>query len=473
MNSIQAIVLAAGKSTRFGEFFNKLLIPLCGKPLITYVTDILHIHSIPTTVVVGHLKEKVIATITEHNATEVTFVTQEEALGTGHALLCSKEYWNKNNILVLNGDMPLITPDLITELIATHTKSDAAVTFVTAIPDTTQHAYGRVIINNGTIQIVEARDFKGDTSLAYPINAGIYLFKRSFLEQHAQELQPNNAQKQLYITDLIGIASTYNHGVMTVSCAYDLVRGVNTLAEFTAVCNSMRTKTALLWLAQGVLIEDPTNTWIDTTAYIGTGTRISSGVHIRGTTHIGTHCTLNAYSVIENSIVGDSVTLLSHSIISNSTIGAHTHIGPFAHIHSATIIDQKTVIGNFVEIKKSNIGSETKAKHLSYLGDALVGNNVNIGAGTITCNYDGTNKSATIIEDNSFIGSNSILVAPITIGSGAYTAAGSTITQSVPNDALAIGRARQINKPEYAKRLRPVKKIPLNTAPHPTSLIEL
>ncbi len=458
MNSVRGVVLAAGKSTRFGNYFNKLLTPLCGTPLITHTTQLLQLLNIPTTVVIGHLKEQVAAAITAHNP-NATFAIQEEALGTGHALLCSTAYWDTEHILVLNGDMPLVTADLIETLIAEHTKHESAVSFVMAYPDTLNHAYGRVIIDDAGTHIVEAKDFKGDATKEYPINAGIYIFKRSFLEQYAEDLKPNNAQKQLYITDLIGIASAQKLCVNTVLYDYTTIRGVNTLAEFTRAADIMRDRIAQHWLASGVLVEDPTTIWIDAMVKIGAGTRIASGVHLRGATTIGTQSIIEPYSIIENCTIHDMVTVQSHSVIKNSTIHAHASVGPFAHIHHETVIGTQSVVGNFVEVKNTIIGTNTKAKHLSYLGDAQIGNAVNIGAGTITCNYNGTTKARTIIEDESFIGSNSVLIAPITIGEGAYTAAGSTITHSVPEHALAIGRARQVNKPEYAKRLRPVKKI--------------
>jgi len=331
MNSVHAIVLAAGKSARFGLYFNKLLISLCGTPLITHTTQLLLSLNIATTIVIGHLKEQVSAAITAHNP-QATFAVQEEALGTGHALMCSKEFWDTDHILVLNGDMPLITADLIMQLIALHTATDTAVSFVTAYPDTLDHAYGRVIVDGESTRIVEAKDFTGNLTQQYPINAGIYIFKRTFLEQYAEELKPNNAQKQLYITDLIGIASTQRLGVNTFLYDYATVHGVNTLAEFTVATQIMRERIAKHWLAAGVLIEDPATTWIDVAVNIGAGTRIAAGVHLLGTTTIGIQSVVWPYSVIENCILHDMVTVYSHSVLKNSTVHAHTSVGPFAHI---------------------------------------------------------------------------------------------------------------------------------------------
>lgn len=331
MISIRAIVLAAGKSTRFGIYFNKLLIPLCGKPLVTHITDLLSACAISTTVVVGHLKEEVIAALSVRTP-QVTFVTQEEPLGTGHALLCSTRHWDSDHILVLNGDMPLITKELVDQLIQAHIATDAAVSFVMAYPDTLQHAYGRVIINGESVEIIENKDFTGDRSATYPINAGIYLFKRSFLEMHAAELQPNNAQKQLYITDLIGIASREKLGCNPVLADYALVRGVNTLAEFVTVTAVMRERIIMHWLNAGVLIEDPATTWIDASVAVGEGTRIASGVHLRGTTTIGSRVVIEPYAIISDSMIHDMVTVRSHSVIHQSIIPAQTSVGPFAQV---------------------------------------------------------------------------------------------------------------------------------------------
>lgn len=339
MNSVRGIVLAAGKSTRFGNYFNKLLQPLCGVPLITHTTRLLQTLNIPTTVVVGHLKERVSAVITAHNPL-ATFVVQEEALGTGHALLCSTAFWDTEHILVLNGDMPLITAELVTQLVTKHTATSAVVSFIMAYPDTLSHAYGRVIIDDTGIQIIENKDFTGDRTRQYPINAGIYIFKRDFLQKHAEELKPNNAQKQLYVTDLIGIASAQKLGVNAILTDYATVHGVNTLSEFTKASSILRNRIAELWLAAGVLIEDPVTTWIDVTATIGNGTRIASGVHVRGNTTIGTRCIIEPYCIIEDCTLQAQVIVQSHSVLKNSLLYEHTIVGPFVEIHSETIFSK-------------------------------------------------------------------------------------------------------------------------------------
>jgi len=334
MNEIQAVVLAAGKSTRFGTHFNKLLMPLYGKPLITHITDIVRQCGMDTTVVLGHLREQVMQAIT-HRIPTVSYAYQEEQRGTGHALLCSRSSWHCDNILVLNGDMPLLTVALIEEMIAQHKNSDAAVTFVVAYPNTTRHAYGRVLTDNEFVRIVEAKDFTGDMNYNYPINAGIYLFKRSFLETHIDELQTQNAQKQLYVTDLIGIASGLNFGVTLVESSYDIVRGVNTMAEFVAVQHAMHERIMLQWLERGVYIEDCASTWIDSTVEIGAGTRIAPGVQLRGATVIGSQCVLSPYVVIEESKLGDRVVVHPYSVIRETHVADGTVVGPFVHLQGA------------------------------------------------------------------------------------------------------------------------------------------
>ncbi len=363
MNSIRGVLLAAGKSTRFGNHFNKLLTPLCGIPLVAHIATLLEQLHIPVTTVVGHLKEQVIEAINSHTK-NATFVTQQEPLGTGHALLCSKEHWDSDHILVLNGDMPLITKELVEQLIQTHTNTNAAVSFVVAYPDTQNHAYGRVIIENNAVEIVEAKDFKGDRTIAYSINAGIYIFKRTFLEQHATELQPNNAQKQLYITDLIGIASTHKLGCNVIHADYATVHGVNTLSEFTKATEIMRLRIIEQWLNCGVLVEDPSTTWIDATVIIGEGSKIASGVHLRGNTTVGQQCTIAQYCIINNATLYDMVQIQAHSIVEHSTIHARATIKPFSHSTHETILSTETAINNDTNIHTVGLNTDITIKQI-------------------------------------------------------------------------------------------------------------
>lgn len=451
---VQAIVLAAGKSSRFKTGRSKLLERVCGQSIILYPTTLFSSLSIPTTLVVGHQKEDIQSKVQEKHP-EVTFVTQKEQNGTGHAILCTKDTWKKDHILIMNGDMPLVTEEIIQALYTKHIQKNAAVSFVMAHnADPSLGSYGRVVKTDDTIKIVEAKDFDGDAHENCCINAGIYIVKRTFLEQHISDLDQTNAAKEFYFTDLIKIASDEQQTVATISAPFDRIRGVNTMQELWAAEHIKRAELIRYWMNRGVRFSVAQNVHIDLDVEIGAGTYVGCGAHIIKGSKIGKDCVIHESSSLENVILGDKCDVYSHCILKDSIIGNNVKIGPFAHVREHATIGDNAVVGNFVEIKKSTLGTNTKAKHLSYLGDAHIGNNVNIGAGTITCNHNGVKKNVTTIKDNAYIGSNSSLVAPVTIGTGAYTAAGSTITKNVADNDLAIGRARQINKKNYASLIR-------------------
>jgi bifunctional UDP-N-acetylglucosamine pyrophosphorylase / glucosamine-1-phosphate N-acetyltransferase len=452
---LQAIILAAGKSTRFATGSSKLLAPLCGQPMIVYPARLFHDLGIEITVVTGHEKEDVESALSKHITSNIQFAHQTEQRGTGHALLCTKDTWNKNHILIMNGDMPLVNNDIIIKLYDIHTENNAAVSFITA-PNTDPlfASYGRVIHDDTSIRIVEASEFNVPIPQEYPVNAGIYLINRDFLVNYCTALTQNNASNEFYITDLIGIASDASKTVCTLNVSCDEIRGINTLQELAAAEQIKRTQLMNTLMKQGVRFMMPDMTVIDLNVTIGKGTVIGAGAHLLGNTIIGEHCTVAPYCILENATLENNVVIDAHSVIRDSIVHTQAHVGPYAHLRLETVIHERAQIGNFVEIKKSSLGADTKAKHLTYLGDAIIGTNVNIGAGTITCNHDGKRKHATIIKDNAYIGSNNTLVAPLTIERNVFTAAGSTITQNVPEHALAIGRARQIIKEGYALKLR-------------------
>lgn len=453
--NLQAIILAAGRSTRFKTGKSKLVEKICGQEMILYATSLLEKLNLPTSIVVGYERETVKNVITKRHGSIIDFITQHEQKGTGHALLCTKETWNKDHILIINGDMPLITVEIIEQLAQKHFESDASITFVTAHnsnPSLT--GYGRVVQEDHKIRIIEPKEFHGDTHEHCCINAGVYLFKKEFLLESIEKIEKSDVTQEFYLTDLVKIASDNNLPVKTVNVPFDAVRGVNDFKELWTIEQIKRSELITHWMEQGVRFYAAQNVHIDLNVSIGAGSYIGSGSHIINGSKIGQNCNIEAFSIISNSIIGDNTIIRSHSIIYDSVVEDSCMIGPFAHIEADTLIQKATVIGNFVQVKKSNIGSQTKAKHLSFLGNAVIGNNVNIGAGTITCNYDGINKSTTTIKDNTFIGSNSTLVAPLTIEANSYTAAGSVITHNIPQDTLAIGRSRQINKEGYAKKLK-------------------
>jgi bifunctional UDP-N-acetylglucosamine pyrophosphorylase/glucosamine-1-phosphate N-acetyltransferase len=456
ITNLQAIVLAAGKSTRFNVDTSKMVEKICGQEIILYTTRLLEQLKIPTTVVVGYQKEAVQKVINTVHKDRIHFEIQEEQHGTGHAILCARNSFKEEHILIMNGDMPLVTADIIERLYSKHIESQASISFIVAHNDDPSGiSYGRVVkAHDNKIKIVEAKDFNGDYTDHCFINAGIYIVSKDFLEKNLQEIEKNDDSKEFYFTDIIKIASDQSVIVTTLQTSFDRIRGINNFQELWAAEQIKRAELIKYWMDNGVRFSIAQNVHIDLDVTIGAGSYIGCGVHIQQGSKIGQNCFIHEFSSIENSILADDVTIFSHCIIKDSSIGHSAQVGPFAHVTSSSRLEAHAVIGNFVEVKRSTIGLHSKAKHLSYLGDAQIGSNVNIGAGTITCNYDGANKNQTIIKDGAFISSNNSLVAPVVVEKNAFTAAGSTITHFVPEDALAIARARQINKEGYAKKLR-------------------
>ena len=449
----RAVVLAAGKATRFKTKKSKLLFNICGQAMILYPLRALEQLDIPISLVLGYQAGAVQNEVEHAHVKNVSYVMQEQQLGTAHAVACTQSTWDKENILILYGDMPLITKELISQLIADHRARNSTITFFTSyVIDPT--GYGRVIEHEGKIKIVEENDCTDEQRNINRINAGVYVMKRAFLDEYLGYITKSSVTGELYLPALISLACDAGLPVHAISVPYDNVRGVNTLQELWGVEQIKRSESIKYWMARGVRFELAQSIHIDMNVEIGAGSFIGTGVHLLGNTKVGEECFVGAFTIIEETVIGDSTTIHSHSVIQDSTIGDGAHIGPFARLRDNVTIGDKAEIGNFVEVKNSHIGRQSKAKHLSYLGDTQVGNQANIGAGTITCNYNGVSKGTTIIEDEAFVGSNNTLVAPIKIGKGAYTAAGSVITQDVPADALAIGRARQVTKNAYAKKMR-------------------
>jgi len=451
--NIQAVVLAAGQAKRFKTGRTKLLEPLCGREMVLYGTKLLEELGIETTLVVGHQKNEVIETVKKHHHDTVNFVHQEKLLGTGDAVCCTKKLWNKKNILILNGDMPLVTKEIIEQLYTQHKTNNATISFVTAHLDYTHHSYGRVVQKDGITQIVEAKDFTEDPHDHLWINAGIYLMDRKFLEQNSHLIDNSNASQEFYLTDLVGMASKQGHTVVTVPAPYDRVRGVNTLEELWRAEQVKRSDLIRFWMQNGVRFVKAQNVHLHVDVSIGAGSCIGGGVYLEGNTTIGKNCTIREYTRLENATLGDNVFIRSHCVVTDSTVRDNAEVGPYAHVRNKSIVDHHASIGNFVELKKSFVGQQSKARHLAYIGDTTVGKNVNIGAGTVTCNFNGVTKNETVIGDNTQIGSNNTLIAPVTVAQNAFTAAGSTITEHVPEHCLAFGRARQVNKENYVPKL--------------------
>jgi bifunctional UDP-N-acetylglucosamine pyrophosphorylase/glucosamine-1-phosphate N-acetyltransferase len=453
------VIMAAGKGTRLKSKRPKVLHEIGGKPLLAHVIAAAAQIVPPEDifVVVGHEAERVKSAVA---ATGVQFVLQSEQKGTGHAILVAEEAVREyENLLVLSGDAPLIRTETIARLRDFHFAQRAAMTILTAIPADPM-GYGRVLRKAaGAVEvaaIVEQKALSAEQLKAPEINSGMYAFAAEPLFARIGQIQTNNAHGEYYLTDMAAVLT--RDGERVVALAVDdstEVLGANTIAEMMALDAVLRAATARRLMADGVTIFRPETVVIDAEVQVGSDTVIEPHVQLLGRTTIGEECRIRSYSVIENASLGNGVLIRQGCIVSDATIAAGALIGPFSHIRPGSEIGEGAHVGNFVETKKAKLGKGAKANHLSYLGDTEIGGGTNIGAGTITCNYDGVNKSMTLIGSNAFIGSNSTLVAPLSIGDNAYVAAGSSITEDVPADALALGRSRQTTKPEWAKTKSP------------------
>ena len=453
-SSFGVVIMAAGKGTRLKSRRPKVLHEIGGRALLAHVIDAAKtvVSAERIYCVIGHEADKVSAAV-KHMG--VRFVLQAEQRGTGHALQMVKAEFALNsvkppaNLLVLSGDVPLIRPETIRALMEFHSTERAAMTILTAIPSDPT-GYGRVLrkaANSTDVRaIVEQKDLKPADDSA-EINSGIYCFDTAALFTNLERLTDQNASGEFYLTDIASLlVSEGKRVVATVAPAVDEVLGANTIAEMMHLDAAMRSATAHRLMAAGVTIFRPETCVIDAAVEVAPDTVIEPYVQILGTTRIGPDCRIRSYSVIQNSTIGAGVLIRNGCILDEATIGDGALLGPYAHLRPGSDIGPQAHIGNFVETKKVRLGRGSKANHLTYLGDAIIGAGTNIGAGAITCNYDGVHKHTTTIGDNVFVGSDSTLVAPLTLGDGAYVAAGSCITEDVPPDALALGRSRQTTK---------------------------
>ncbi|MGC2620322.1 MAG: bifunctional UDP-N-acetylglucosamine diphosphorylase/glucosamine-1-phosphate N-acetyltransferase GlmU [Acidobacteriaceae bacterium] len=452
------LIMAAGKGTRLKSKRAKVLHAIGGRPLLEHViaaaAQVVPPHDIFA--IVGHQADAVQAAV---RATGIHFIVQHEQRGTGHAIQVAEEATRDyDELIVLSGDVPLLRPETIVALRDFHLREQAAMTILTAAPEN-PFGYGRVLrkkLNAPDVaSIVEQKALTPQQEGIREINSGIYAFHRAALYGHIGQLRDDNAHKELYLTDMARLLVGAGERVVAVEAAHGSeVLGANTIAEMMDLDRAARLATAQRLMANGVSIFMPETVVIDAGVEVGPDTVIEPFVQLLGETRIGADCRIRSWSVIENATLGDQVLVRQSCVIAESEIGKGALIGPFAHLRPGSHIGEGAHIGNFVETKKIRMGKGSKANHLSYLGDAQIGSGVNIGAGTITCNYDGVHKHETLIEDGVFVGSDSTLVAPIVIGEGAYVAAGSCITDDVPADALALGRARQTTKPHWAKNRR-------------------
>ncbi|MDW0118686.1 bifunctional UDP-N-acetylglucosamine diphosphorylase/glucosamine-1-phosphate N-acetyltransferase GlmU [Sporosarcina thermotolerans] len=453
MTNTYAIVLAAGQGTRMKSDLYKVLHPVCGKPMVEHVVDhIIGIGADKIVTIVGHGAEKVEETL----GGKSDYALQAEQLGTAHAVQqAENQLGNLDGVtIVVCGDTPLIKSETMQALIAHHSETDAKATILTASAEDPT-GYGRIIrdAEGNVLRNVEHKDATAEERSVNEINTGTYCFDNRALFDALKKVENNNAQGEYYLPDVIGILRAENARISAyVTDDFSETIGVNDRVVLSEAEKVMRQRIAEHHMREGVTIIDPNSTYISANTTIGRDTVLQPGTIIEGQTVIGEKCIIGPNSHIVNSTIGNHTTVHS-SVIRDSIVGSRTAVGPFAHIRPDSNLSDNVKIGNFVEVKKSRLGEGSKVSHLSYIGDAEVGAQVNIGCGTITVNYDGKNKNTTTIEDGAFVGCNSNLIAPVKIGKGAYVAAGSTITKDVPESSLAIGRARQENKEGYATKL--------------------
>jgi bifunctional UDP-N-acetylglucosamine pyrophosphorylase/glucosamine-1-phosphate N-acetyltransferase len=450
------VIMAAGKGTRLKSNRAKVLHEIGGRPLLAHVIQAAQ-RVVPARdiyVVVGHQAESVRAAV---EAMGVRFVLQAQQRGTGHAIMSARRQTEPYaNILVLSGDVPLIRPETIEDLRDFHLTNKAAMTVLTAQPPDPS-GYGRVIRAGGyrIKAIVEQKALSKAQQKAREINSGIYAFASRPLFANIDRLTTNNSQGEFYLTDMAALLNEAKARVLALKAADPAeVLGANTLAELAALDMQLRAAKCKDLMAAGVTIYRPETCVIDCEVEIGPDTIVEPFVQILGRTRIGSGCRIRSFSVISESQLAGDVVVRPGCIIDQSQIGQRALLGPYSHLRPGSEIGEEAHVGNFVETKKARLGRGSKANHLTYLGDAEIGAGANIGAGTITCNYDGQQKHTTVIEDGAFVGSDATLVAPVRIGRGAYVAAGSCITEDVPADSLAFGRARQEVKEGWAKRRR-------------------
>jgi len=456
MGDLHVVVLAAGKGTRMRSTVPKVLHPAGGLPLIGHILRTAEsLDPVSIIVVVGHQAKQLRKALGKRLG--LAFAEQEPQLGTGHALLQTERLLEgaHGTLLLLSGDVPLLRRGTLERLLRTQQERSAAATVLTAIaanPD----GYGRIVRENGRIAaIVEHKDASPAERAIAEINSGVYAFDLQPLFGALRSIGSANAQGEYYLPDLVRVYRAKGLAVETVRLEdRDEILGVNSRKELADVSTILKMRKNEELMTGGVTLVDPATAYIDPDVVIGADTIIHPGVFLEGATRIGSGCEIHSGVRIVNSTIEDRAVINNFCVIIESHVASGAQLGPFAHLRPQSHVSEDAKVGNFVELKKTVLGRGSKASHLTYLGDATIGENVNIGAGTITCNYDGIAKYPTVIEDGAFIGSDSQLIAPVRVGRGAYVAAGSSVTEDVPPESLAIGRGKQINKEGWVKSRR-------------------
>lgn len=454
MSSVAVVVLAAGKGTRMKSDVVKVLHPVAGVPMLSYTLDLARsLRPERLIVVVGFQSHLVREQL---RSEDVIFADQKEQLGTGHAVRMARPYLLgfQGTVLILSGDVPLLTPETVRNFLTHHGARGCTLSVLTANLENPR-GYGRVFrdTQGALLQIVEDRDLQSGEEKIREINTGIYLVESDFLLPALESLTDQNAQKEYYLTDIVSRASSQKRTVFPFLAEDPSeVMGINTRVELAKAAGLMRKRIAEAHMLAGVTLIDPETAYIDRLVKIGRDTVIYPNCCLLGRTFLGTGCVVELGCTLSDAQVGNSVRVKASSVITESVLEDRVEVGPFAHLRQQTVIREGSRIGNFVEVKRSVVGRGSAANHLAYLGDASLGDKVNVGAGAVTCNYDGEKKHQTIIEDGVFIGSNTALVAPVKVERHAVVGAGSTITKRVPPDTLAVARGKQVH---YKKRAKP------------------
>jgi bifunctional UDP-N-acetylglucosamine pyrophosphorylase/glucosamine-1-phosphate N-acetyltransferase len=451
---LAAVVLAAGKGTRMKSQLAKVLHQIAGRPLAYFpVKRALEIGASPVVVVVGHQAEAVEAAVAAAlPGAPIRFAVQREQLGTAHAVLTAKDALRGYDgpVAILSGDTPLLAAETLESVV--RARGPAALALATMrLAD--PRGYGRILrdARGRPVRVVEEKDATEGERAIDEVNAGLYCADAAFLWDALARVGSQNAQREFYLTDLVAMAARTG-GAEAVAVPPEEASGVNDREELARAGRTLVRRHASALMRQGVTIEDPDRFDCDDGVQIGPDTVVEPNVRLRGHTRIGAGCRIGQGSILTDAVLADDVTVRPYTVVDQSTVGSQAILGPFSRLRPGSEIGEAAHVGNFVETKKTRLGKGAKANHLTYLGDAEIGPNVNVGAGTITCNYDGEKKHPTTIGEGAFIGSDSILVAPISIGAGAYVAAGSTLTDSVPPGSLALGRAKQVTKEGWVAR---------------------
>lgn len=456
---LNVLILAAGKGTRMKSRMPKVMHPLLGRPMLAPVLDLARrLKAARRAVVIGSGGEEVASFLP---AGEFEIVRQEEQLGTGHAVSRARRLLtDRGDLLVLSGDTPLLRVATLRRLLAGHRRAAAAVTLLTAeVGDPT--GYGRIVRGRGRRieAIVEEKDATTAQRALREVNTGVYCFDTGFLNKALRRIGKDNRQGEYYLTDVIAIAVANRRPVAGVRAADpDEILGINSRVELARAEAILKGRKLEALMRAGVTIIDPATTWVEEGVRVGADTVLLPGTFLEGKTRLGRRCRIGPSVRIRHSVIAADVLIRDCCVIENAKIGPACLIGPFSHLRPGSILDRGAKIGNFVEIKGSRIGKGSKVNHLSYVGDATLGKGVNVGAGTITCNYDGVRKWRTVIEDGAFVGSGTQLVAPVRVGRGSLVGAGSTVTRDVPPGTLTLARASQENREGRAARYLGKKK---------------